>query len=84
MGNLEVRKQLPKDALVFDNSAFDNSIIGVTLDGRVIYSFEKMVEELVNDDGMEELDAIELIEHNTSLLPQRYGDKVPLIVHEGV
>ena len=40
---VDIRKELPDDAIVFDNHAYDNSIIGVSLDGRIIYSFESMV-----------------------------------------
>ena len=47
--NQEVRNELPDDAVVFDNYAYDNSIIGVTLDGRAIYLFEDMVMELMEE-----------------------------------
>lgn len=29
--NQEIRNKLPPDAVVFDNYAYDNSIIGITL-----------------------------------------------------
>lgn len=41
MVNLEIRKRLNYGALVFDNPAYDESIIGQTFDGRAIYDIEK-------------------------------------------
>lgn len=29
--NVDIRNKLPTDAVVFDNYAYDNSIIGITL-----------------------------------------------------
>lgn len=42
----------------------DECVIGVSSDNRVVYSFDKMVEYLVND-GMSDIDAIDWIEYNT-------------------
>ena len=39
-------------------------VIGVSSDDRVVYSFDKMVEYLVNN-GMSDIDAIDWIEYNT-------------------
>lgn len=52
MVNLEIRKRLNSNALVFDNPAYDESIIGQTFDGRAIYDIEKMVNELSVDDDI--------------------------------
>ena len=79
--NLEVREKLSDDAMVFDNYAYDNSIIGETFDGRAIYCFEQMVQELMSDEGFDELEAIEWIEYNTIRSLPYFGDKAPIIVH---
>ena len=81
MVNFDIRDKLPDDAIVFDNHAYDNSIIGVTLDDRVIYAFELMVAELMEDEGWEELDAIEWIEYNTIRSLPYVGKNAPLIVY---
>ena len=36
-------KEVSPDALVFDNPSFDNSIVGLSTDGNVIYDLSKMV-----------------------------------------
>ena len=79
--NQNIRDRLPEGALVFDNHAYDNSIIGVSLDGRVIYCFERMVEELMSDENWDELDAIEWIEYNTIRALPYAGDKAPMVVY---
>ena len=81
MVNFEIREQLPDDALVFDNHAYDNSIIGVTLDGRVIYAVELMVAELMEDEEWDETDAIEWIEYNTIRSLPYAGKNAPVIVY---
>jgi hypothetical protein len=57
--NQDIRNKLPADTVVFDNYAYDNSIIGTTFDGRAIYCFELMVKELMEDEGWTEIEAIE-------------------------
>lgn len=79
--NEDIRNKLPKDAVVFDNYAYDNSIIGTTLDGRVIYSYESMIEELMNDEGYDELAAIEWIDYNTIRALPYAGEKAPIVIH---
>lgn len=49
--NLQLREFLPEDSLVFDNASYDNSIVGVTADNRVVYDYNKMIVELMEDEG---------------------------------
>ena len=79
--NQKIREKLPLDAVVFDNHAYDNSIIGITFDGRAIYDFDKMVKELMADEGWEEMDAVEWINYNTLRSLPYAGNKAPLIVY---
>ena len=79
--NLNIRNKLPPDAIVFDNQSYDNAIIGVTFDGRAIYNYGLMVEELVNE-GFTENDAMEWIEYNTVRALPYTGDKTPIIMIE--
>ena len=79
--NLELREELPEDAIVFDNMSYDGSIIGVTTDGRVVYDFEKMVEELVQDEGWSYEDAIEWIDYNTIRALPYAGPNGPIIMY---
>ena len=85
----EVRKALAEvydedyvDGLtLFDAPTYANAIVAVTCDDRVVYDFDKMVAELVNEDGMDVAEAAEFIEYNViRALP--YMPKAPVIIHQ--
>ena len=78
--NKEIRESLPEDSLVFDNPSFDNSIIGVASNSdRVIYSYDKMVEEYMQDNNARDIDAIDWIEYNTIRALPYMGENAPII-----
>lgn len=77
----EIRKRLDDGALVFDNPAYDDSIIGKTFDGRAIYDIEKMSEELATDDNISIEEAMDFIYYNAIRSLPYAGDKAPLVVH---
>lgn len=68
------------DAVVFDNPDYDDAIIGVTDEGRVVYDFDAMVKILVERDGMDETEAIEFIEYNTIRALPYAGENPPIIM----
>ena len=72
-----------EDAVVLENPDYDSAIIGVSESGRVIYDYDKMVEWLMETDGMSQEDAVEFIDYNTvRALPytSSYGNR-PIIVY---
>ena len=77
----EVREMLDDGALVFDNPAYDNSIIGQTFDGRAIYDVEAMAEELAADDEITLEEAMEFIDYNAIRSLPYAGEKAPVVVH---
>ena len=79
--NLELRAELPEDAIVFDNMSYDGSIVGVTTDGRVVYDYEKMVEELMCDEEWSYEEAAEWIDYNTIRALPYAGDHGPIIMY---
>lgn len=78
--NEHVRSELDNDTIVFDNPSFDNSIVGVTMDGKAVYDYEKMVVELMKDDNISEQDAIDWIEYNTIRAIPYAGEMAPIIM----
>lgn len=80
--NLEIREQLPLGCVVLDNASYDNSIIGTTFDGRAIYDFNLMIEELSNDNEWGYEEAVEWIEYNTIRALPYMGSKAPIIMYE--
>jgi hypothetical protein len=77
----EVRERLDEGALVFDNPAYDESIIGKTFDGRAIYDIDKMADELAADDGISLEEAADFIGYNAIRSLPYAGEKAPVVVH---
>jgi hypothetical protein len=63
--NLKIREKLPPDSIVLDNESYDNSIIGVSLNGEVIYSVERMIDEYMVDNECSYEEAWDWISYNT-------------------
>lgn len=84
MKNEELRKLLDTDypdTILFDNPAYDNSIVGISTDGCLVYDFYKMAKELSEDDNITIEDAIEFIEYNAvRALPYVPYETRPIIV----
>ena len=78
--NQKIREELPEDAVIFDNKAYDNSIIGVTSDGRVVYDFDLMVAELMKDENWTEDEAVEWIEYNTIWALSDAEESTPIVM----
>ena len=79
--NLAIRDELPEDAIVFDNMSYDNSIIGITTDGRVVYDYDKMISELMYDESWSHEDATEWIDYNTIRALPYAGADGPIIMY---
>ncbi len=71
-----------EDAIVFDSPDYNDAIIGVTHDDRVVYSHSLMVRCLVAEDGMTEEEAVEFIDYNTLGSLPYIGDKGPVVVFD--
>ena len=79
--NQQLRAELPEDAIFFDDMSYDGSIVGVTTEGRVVYSYDKMVEELMQDEEWSYEDAVEWIDYNTIRSLPYAGDNGPIIMY---
>ena len=80
--NIELRSDLPEEAIVFDNVAYDNSIIGVTTDNRVVYDYDKMIEEMMIDEECSYDDAVDWIDYNTIRSLPYAGENAPIIMYK--
>lgn len=70
-----------EDSVVFENPDYDEAIIGVSHDGRVIYDMDLMVEHLMMHDGMTEMDAVDFIDYNTVRSIPYAGECAPIIMY---
>lgn len=53
------------EVLLFDGPDFDSAIVGVPDEMNAVYDYEKMVKQLMKDNNISRLEAIEFIEANT-------------------
>lgn len=68
----------------FDGSidGYDEAIVGITIDGQLVYSREKMIELCAKQGEMEDIvDAIEWLEFNTFCA--YVGEKTPIYIYTG-
>lgn len=73
-----------EDTTFFVDPDYIFAIIGISIDDRVVYSYERMVEFLVNNDGIAYEDAERFIENNTICMIPDMGKNSPIIVKEEI
>ena len=71
-----------EDTIVLESPDYLSAIIGITEDGRLIYSYAKMVEHLIREDGMNEEEAIEFIDYNTIRAIPYSGKMAPIVMYD--
>ena len=69
-----------EDSVIFDYPDYDDAIVGVTDDGRVVYDYEKMVQSLSEELQISPIEAIDYIEFNT-IRALAYQEDGPIIIH---
>lgn len=70
-----------KDAVFFDSPDFVDAILGISEDGRVVYSYSRMAESLMLKEQMTYEEAIEFIDYNTIRSIPYMGNHAPIIVY---
>lgn len=81
MTNREILENLDyEDLIIFDKPDYDNAILGVSHDDRVIYDYDKMIEYLVNVEDMKPEDAADFISYNAIRSLSYYGSKAPIVM----
>ncbi len=58
---------------------YNDAIVGITRDGQLVYSIEKLIELCAEQGEMEEIDAIEWLEFNT--FGVYLGEKTPIYIY---
>jgi hypothetical protein len=82
---MENLKQILNDLEYFNTIILDDldcAVIGINnTEQRLVYSYDKIVEKLMND-GMSEDEAVEYVEFNIVRSIQYMGSKSPIIVEK--
>lgn len=85
MVNEKLREYLSEQGyeslILFDNASYDNSLIGVS-GISAVYDYDKMVDELMKDEGWDDETAMEWIDYNAlgSITGGRIG--YPIVCRE--
>ena len=75
---------LDEQALRFDNPSFDGAIIGVDSEGKLVYSFDKMVIKFAEENDLDYIEALEFVEYNTMRALPYFGDYAPIVVYDDI
>lgn len=64
---------------------YDNSIVGITHDHRIVYDYQLMIQELAEEDNITYEEAQEWVDYNTMrALPYTYAeekDRAPIVIN---
>lgn len=71
-----------EDTIVLENEDYLPAVIGTDSDGRLIYSYDKMAEFLMERDKMSYEEACEWIDYNTIRALPYMGPMHPIIIRE--
>lgn len=71
-----------EDSVVLDTPDYITAFIGITDDDRVVYSYNRMVEYLMAEDGMSYEDAADFVGYATMRALPYAGEKAPIILYE--
>ena len=69
-----------EDVIILSSYSYDDALIGVTDENRAVYSYEKMIDWLCNEENMTEEEATEWVNYNTIRSLPYAGGKGPIVV----
>lgn len=71
-------------SVYFTNPNYASAIMGISTEGNIVYSYERMIDYLIKTDGMTYEDAVDWIDYNVARsIPytQKIGT-IPIIIYE--
>ena len=85
MNDKEVEQMLLDNDLegtsFFTGDNYATAILGYTEDGNLVYSYDDMVDWLMDNDDMDDISAREWIDYNAIRTIPYMGEKSPIIVY---
>lgn len=66
--------------ILFDSPNYDEAFVGLTMDNRAVYDYDKMIDSLMKEDNITYDEAVEFIDFNTIRSLPYIGDKGPVII----
>ena len=71
-----------EDAIVLESPTYRNAVLGISEDGRVIYSERIIIEDMIIDEGMDIEDAYDNFSYNLLRTLPYMGKMAPIILHD--
>ena len=69
------------ESIVFENPSYDNAMVGYENGtNRIVYNFDNMVEDLMEQDSIEYEESVEFIEYNTLRALPYMGYLAPIVM----
>jgi len=68
--------------VILEPEYYDEAIVGTDQAGRLIYSYEKLIETISSHDGMTYEDAMEWVDYNTLRAIPYMGEFAPIIMFD--
>ena len=69
-----------ENLIVVENPDYDDSILGVSHDDRVVYDYDKMLECLIDKEGMDLEAAMDFISYDTIRSIPYAGENAPVVM----
>lgn len=80
--NREILNDMGYDnSTIFTNPDYDDAIVGVSHDDRVIYDYDKMIEHLMEYENMTDEEAADFISYNTIRSIPYAGEYAPIVMY---
>lgn len=81
MTNRELLEDMDYEGLiVFENPDYDDAIIGVSHNDRVVYDYDKMLEHLMSHEDMTVEEAADFISYDTIRSLSYRGPEAPIVM----
>lgn len=81
MTNREILNDMDyEDLVIFQNPDYDEAIIGVSHDDRVVYGYDKMIKYLMSHDNMSIEEAADFISYDTIRSLSYAGPEAPIVM----
>ena len=71
-----------EDTVILESPDYLSAIVGISEEGRLIYSYDKMIEHLMTAENMDAEEAMEFIDYNTIRALPYAGEMAPIVLYD--
>ncbi len=71
-----------EDTVILESPDYLSAIVGISEEGRLIYSYDKMVKHLMTAENIDAEEAMEFIDYNTIRALPYAGEMAPIVLYD--